>query len=294
MSDVAFLGLGAMGSRMAAHLIKAGHSVTVWNRTPSATEPMVRLGASAAATPRAAAATADYVLTMVRDDEASRGVWLDPATGALAGMRPSAVAIESSTVSPDWVRTLGRILAERNLAFIEAPVSGSRPQADAAQLVFLVGGEDAVFRKTEALLAHMGQPVHHVGPLGAGAVAKLATNALMGIEVTALAELFGMLQHNGADTDRILKALSTTAVWSPMLARAATSMTARAFAPQFPVDLIAKDFRYALAAAGGEASAPVTAAAHAVFRRAGERGWEKENMTVVLRLYDPDGEPTPR
>ena len=98
MSKISVLGLGAMGARMAAHLIKAGHDVTVWNRTADATKPLVAAGATQAQTPREAAAGAAFVVAMVRDDDASRRVWLDPDNGALAGMAAGAVAIESSTL----------------------------------------------------------------------------------------------------------------------------------------------------------------------------------------------------
>src|SRR2546426_667498 len=116
MAEIAFLGLGAMGSRMAANLVKAGHRVTVWNRSPQACDPLVALGAKAAASPRAAASGAAFVIAMVRDDrddDASRDVWQNPERGALAGMKQDAIAIESSTVTPQWSRTLGGQASER-------------------------------------------------------------------------------------------------------------------------------------------------------------------------------------
>jgi 3-hydroxyisobutyrate dehydrogenase len=108
MVDVAVLGLGAMGSRMASNLLKAGHRVVVWNRTPGAAKALVEVGARQAQSPKEAAAGAAFVIAMLRDDEASRQVWLDPESGALAGMERGSVAIESSTLSPRWIRELGR------------------------------------------------------------------------------------------------------------------------------------------------------------------------------------------
>ena len=121
MSNIAFLGLGAMGSRMAAHLIKAGHKLTVWNRTPKAAEALLAAGATWAKTPAEAARGADFVIAMVRDDAASRSVWCDPATGALAAMQPGAIAIESSTLSVCWMRELGRLAQACRIGFVEAP-----------------------------------------------------------------------------------------------------------------------------------------------------------------------------
>src|SRR5579859_1408157 len=107
MSKIAFLGLGAMGSRMMPHLIKAGHAVTVWNRSPAAAvEAAVARGAQSASTPREAAKGAEFVLTMLTDDDASKAVWMTPDIGALAGLETGAIAIEVSTVSPDWLKSL--------------------------------------------------------------------------------------------------------------------------------------------------------------------------------------------
>jgi len=130
-----------MGSRMAAHLVKAGHDVTVWNRTADATKPLIAAGATQAQTPREAAAGAAFVVAMVRADEASRMVLLDANNGALGGMAAGAVALESSTLTPGRVRELGHAVAERGVALLEAPVSGSRDQTDAGNcLACLVDG----------------------------------------------------------------------------------------------------------------------------------------------------------
>jgi hypothetical protein len=125
MSKVAFLGLGAMGSRMAANLLKAGRTVTVWNRSPAAAEALVASGARKASSPKEAAKGADFVFAIVRDDDASQNVWLDSTNGALAGMHPGAVAIESSTLTPEWIRELSEHFSAKGISLLDAPVSGS-------------------------------------------------------------------------------------------------------------------------------------------------------------------------
>ncbi|BEV14362.1 NAD(P)-dependent oxidoreductase [Herbaspirillum sp. DW155] len=290
MSKIAVLGLGAMGSRMAANLIKAGHAVTVWNRSAAAAEELVAAGAALAATPKQAAAGADFVMAMVRDDQASRQVWLDPDTGALAGMAAGAIALESSTLTVKWIRELGAQAAARRIDLLEAPVSGSTPQAEAAQLVYLVGGEVDTLTHAAPILTAMGSAIRHVGPLGSGALAKLTTNTLLGIQVAVLGELVGMLQHSGADVARVLDAVAITPVWSPVAGRISGSMLAGNFAPQFPIELIEKDFGYTLQAAGSDVVAPTIAAARSVFRAAIERGLGDENMTAVVKL---SAEPSP-
>ena len=149
---VAVLGMGAMGSRMAAALLRAGHSVVVWNRTEDRTRPLIDQGATLAKSPRSAAAESEAVLAMVRDDAASRHVWLSPDGGALSAMSKEAVGIESSTLSVAWVRELSSIFASRQVPFLDAPVVGTRAQADNAALIHLVGGDRA------PLLVHLDPP----------------------------------------------------------------------------------------------------------------------------------------
>jgi 3-hydroxyisobutyrate dehydrogenase len=285
MTKVTVLGLGAMGSRMAANLLKAGHAVTVWNRSPEAAKTLVTAGAKLAASPKAAAQGADVVIAMVRDDDASRDLWLSPETGAFAGLSQGAVAIESSTLTANWARTLGEEAKQRGLTFLEAPVAGSRPQAEAARLVYFVGGDAAAAARAEPILKAMGSAIHHVGPLGFGALVKLTTNALMGVQVTVFAEIIGLLKGVGADPAAVLKAMSSTPAWSPSANYLTGTMLAGNFTPQFPVELIEKDFGYVLREVSGPEAAPTIAAARGVFQRAIERGLGGDNMTGVVRLF---------
>jgi len=273
-----------MGARMAARLIKAGHEVTVWNRTAEATKPLVAAGATPARTPKEAAAGAAFVLAMLRDDDASREVWLDRDNGAFAGIATGAVAIESSTLTAGWIRELGHSIAERGVALLEAPVSGSRVQADAGQLVYFVGGDDTTLARAEPVLKAMGSAIHYVGPLGSGALVKLSTNALLGVQITVLAELIGLLRRSGADACRALQAVAGTVVWSPVANYLSGSMLTGDFSPQFPVELIEKDFNYTVQAAGSAEAAPTIAAARDVFRDAIAAGLGELNMTAVVKL----------
>ncbi len=283
---VAFLGLGAMGSRMAANLLQAGYSVTVWNRSPQAAEPLVAGGAQRAATPREAADGAAFVIVMVTDDAASAAVWRDPASGALAGLSADAVAIESSTVTPGWIATLAAAVAERGARLLDAPVAGSLPQAEARQLVAMVGGDTVAYDAALPVLTAMAGTVHHAGTHGQGAVLKLAVNALLGIQVAAVGELLGYLAKSGLDPAHAVDIIATIPVASPAAMGAARLMLARDFAPRFPVELIAKDFRYAAAsAAQAGASLPVTDAAGAQFEKLHAAGFGAENMNAVLRLF---------
>jgi 3-hydroxyisobutyrate dehydrogenase and related beta-hydroxyacid dehydrogenases len=282
--SIAVLGLGAMGSRMAANLLKAGFDVVVWNRTALAAADLVAAGVKQATTPKEAAIGADFVMAMLRDDDASRQVWLDSETGALAGMKSGSIAIESSTLTPGWIRQLGEVLSAKGVSLLEAPVSGSRPQAETGQLIYLIGGDLEVLAQTESVLKVMGTTIQYVGALGAGALVKLCTNTLLGIQVTVLAELIGILKHAGMDAANALAAVSKTSVWSPVANYLSGSMLTENFTPQFPIELIEKDFRYILEA-GEQPYAPTIKAAQSLFLDAMTKGYGKENMTGVVQLF---------
>ncbi|MCV0440918.1 MAG: NAD(P)-dependent oxidoreductase [Hydrogenophaga sp.] len=286
MSRITVLGLGAMGSRMAIRLLGAGHAVTVWNRSPQATVPLRTLGALIAETPIQAVESAELVISMVFDDTASRSVWLDEQTGALAGLAPTALAIESSTLTPGWLQELGAAMKVRNIAFVDAPVAGSRPQADAGQLIFMAGGETAAVERVRSILLQLGGALHHVGPLGSGAWLKLVVNALFATQVAAMAEQLALLRAAGVDAERALGALKAMPVLSAAAGGAATLMLARNYTPQAPVDLITKDLTYALNSAEHVGTAlPVTEAVAQRFMAAAVAGFGPENLVAVMKLH---------
>jgi 3-hydroxyisobutyrate dehydrogenase-like beta-hydroxyacid dehydrogenase len=285
---------------MAHRLLDAGHAVTVWNRDPARAEALVAAGARQARTPREAATGAAVVLSMVRDDAASRTVWFGhdaaaadgamPAStvhrdGALAGLGADAIALESSTVTPAWIAMLGAAVTARGATLLDAPVVGSRPQAEAGQLVHLVGGDATAFARAHPLLAVLGGAAHHVGALGAGATTKLVVNALFAVQVAAVAELLRLGATHGLDRARTVEVLGALAVTSPAAKGAMALMQAGADAPQFPIELVVKDLAYAVALGEGVPVQPaMTAAAHAVFAAAAAQGLGDRNITAVRLL----------
>jgi 3-hydroxyisobutyrate dehydrogenase-like beta-hydroxyacid dehydrogenase len=283
--QIAFLGLGAMGARMAARLLDAGHALTVWNRSDGPVGAF-RDRAAVAATPREAAAGADLVIAMVTDDGASRAVWTGP-DGALAGLAEGAVAAEMSTLTPGWVREWAGLVAEAGGRPLDAPVSGSRPQAEGATLVVLVGGEGDALEAARPAFEAIGKSVQHVGGTGTGALVKLAVNALMGVGVAAAAELLAALRRSGIDETTAAEVIGATPAAAPVVATAMRLMADRAHDPLFPVELLDKDLRYALhVAAEAGSPAPLVAAARAQFEAAREAGLGGKNMTAVATLYD--------
>jgi 3-hydroxyisobutyrate dehydrogenase len=286
MTKIAFLGLGAMGQRMAANLVKAGHAVTVWNRDGAKAEVFCKTGARMVGTPRAAAVGADIVFTMVTDDDAARTVWLDRETGALAGMAPGAIAIECSTVTPAWIRALGAAAADSGVVLLDAPVAGSRPQAEAGQLVFMVGGDSAAFARAEPVLAALAAKVMHVGPLGQGAVLKLAVNTLFAAQLESVAELLGFLGRNGFQAEQAAELLSAFPIVAPPIAGAARMMAARNTTPLFTIDLIEKDLGYIIdTAKASGADLPGAESARAAFRKAQGQGLGQSNVSGLAAVF---------
>lgn len=275
---ISILGLGAMGRRMAERAVTAGHDVTVWSRSSS---PRLD-GARSSPSADDAVAECDVAFSMVTDDAASKAVWLDE--GALDALPSTAVGIESSTVSRSWSLELAEAASARGTAFLDAPVLGSRPQAEAGQLIFLVGGEAAHLAQVRPVLEDFGGAVYHVGDAGAGASAKLVANGLFGIQVAALGELIGAADSWSEDAARIIEILSQTPVVSPAAAAAAQGMLSGRFPAAFPIDLVAKDFSLLTADLDAD-SAPIARATRDVYRSARDRGFGQHNITGVVQLY---------
>jgi 3-hydroxyisobutyrate dehydrogenase len=283
LTKVAFLGLGAMGQRMARRLSDAGVALTVWSRSGSTRSELQ--GVTHAPTIAAAVAGADVVMAMVRDDAASREVWLGPE-GACAHLRQGAIAVEHSTLAPAWITELSAALHSAGALFVEAPVVGSRPQAESGNLIFLAGGPSETLARVRPLLAAMGSAVHHLGDAPAGAHTKLIVNTLFAVQVAALAELLGLGAKAGLNASALLEVLSGLPVLSGAAKGAAAGMVAGAFEPMFPVELVTKDLRYALTAAeSAGAQLPIGKSAHGVFEAGLTSGLGGENLTAVTKLY---------
>jgi len=288
MNKVAFIGLGAMGSRMAANLLKGGYTVTVYDLYAEAAKQLVSAGAKLASSPHQAAEGNDFVFTMVRDDEVSRQVWLDAATGAVAGMKEGAVAIECSTLTPAWVRELGSAINKAGFALLEAPVSGSTPQAENAELVFLTGGDVKTLNQAKPVLKALGSKIEYAGPWGAGALAKLVTNTFMGVQLATLAEMIGMLKRQGVDPKLVLGAVASTPLWNPHLTNDAASMLSSNFETHFPITLLEKDLNYTVKTAGGDAFVPTVSTVRGLFQKAIDEQLGAMNMTAVVKLFDKE------
>jgi 3-hydroxyisobutyrate dehydrogenase len=280
--NVALLGLGTMGAGMAANLLKAGFSLTVYNRTAAKAQALVGAGAHFASTPTAAAKGASVIISMLADDAASREVWLGEK-GALEEAEKNAVLIESSTVSPAWVAELAAIAAQRGPHFLDAPVTGSRMQAEAGQLSFLVGGSDAALEKATPVLKAMSKEIVHLGPVGSGAKMKLINNFLCGVQVASLAEGLTWIERSGLDREKALSVLKSGAPGSPLLGAISARMVSKKYDVNFLLRLMTKDLLYAQnEATGCNVDLKTAEVARSLFEVAIAQGFGDEDMSSVI------------
>ena len=279
---VAILGLGTMGMGMAKNLLKSGFTVHAYNRTRAKAEPLAAEGAHIHETPADAARAADIIIAMLSDDNASRAAWTGPQ-GALAIAKAGAVLIDSSTITPRWVEELAELAKVRGLEFLDAPVTGSKPQAEGKQLNFLVGGEANTLERARPALEAMGQSVIHLGPVGSGARLKLINNFLCGVQVASLAEAVVWIERSGLNREQALDFLKKAAPGSPLLAGVSARMVEATYGVNFFLSLMKKDMNYAQADAKTLGIELRTAAsAESRFEEAVQAGFAEKDMSAVV------------
>jgi 3-hydroxyisobutyrate dehydrogenase-like beta-hydroxyacid dehydrogenase len=233
-----------MGSRIANRLLDAGHRVYATNRTAAKAQPLVERGLVWLGTPREVAASADVVLSMVTDDEALEAIAVGPQ-GLLGGLTPDQVYVDMSTVSPQASRQLAERVRARGARMLDAPVSGSIPQAESGTLAIMVGGERDAVAAVEPLLRELGQTVTHIGPNGQGLVLKLAINISLAVQTLAFSEGLLLAERAGVDPEVAAEAMSTSSIGSPMLRARIPLLLELPEHAWFDVELMQKDIRLA-------------------------------------------------
>jgi len=288
---IGFIGLGLMGRPMALNLLKAGHSVTVWNRTASRAEELVAAGATLAASPREVAAASEVLLTIVSDPPALEEVlWGHEGEddGALAGLRPGALYIDSSTVSPSLARRVSAACAARNARFLDAPVTGGDWGAREGNLVFMVGGDPEALREAEPVLGVLGKRWFHLGPNGAGQTVKLAMNALLALQVDAMAEALALVTRSGLRGEQLIEVMQSSMARSGVLDIKSPLMVKGEFKPSFPLRLMHKDLGLALDLANQlGVPLPATAAARETYSAVKGQSAEDVDYSAVIRFWKP-------
>jgi len=241
---IGFAGLGIMGRPMAHNLLRAGYSLTVWNRSPGPAQELAAAGAAVAGSPAELAAGADIVITMLRDTAAVEQVVLGDA-GLLAGLRPGAIYVDMSSISPLATRRIAERLAARGVAMLDAPVSGGEIGAREGTLAIMVGGPAEALARVRPVLEVLGSRIVHLGEVGAGQVAKACNQLVVAVTIGAVAEALLLARAAGVDPARVREALLGGFAQSRVLELHGQRMLAHQFAPGFRAALQLKDLAIA-------------------------------------------------
>lgn len=286
---IGLIGLGLMGRPMGMNLLKAGHSLTVWNRTAARADELVAAGAVLAKTPREVATASDVLLSMVSDPPALESVlWGHDGKndGALGGLKAGSIYIDSSTVSPALVKRISAACQERGVRYLDAPVTGGDWGAREGNLVFMIGGDAETLKEAEPILGVMGKKWFHLGPNGAGQTIKLAMNAILALEVGAVAEAIGLVTKAGLQGEQLFEVLQASMGRSGLLDLKTPLMLKGDYKPSFPLRLMHKDLGLALELANQLGVAlPTTAAAREVYNYVKGEAKEDLDYSAVMRFW---------
>lgn len=259
---VGVVGTGIMGAPMARNLLRAGHAVTVHNRTPARVAPLVDAGATAMPSPRAVAAVVDAVITCVPDTPDVEAVVAGP-DGILAGAASGLLVIDTSTIAPAAARSLAERAAARGVAFLDSPMSGGEQGAIAGTLSLMVGGDREAFDRAAPIFAAIGKTATYMGGPGQGQMTKLVNQVVGAATLAAVAEGIVLGSRAGLDAEALIQAIGGGAASSWMWTQLGPRMQRRDFAPGFMVRLQQKDLRLAIAAAADVgAPLPLTSVVH--------------------------------
>ncbi|HEX9456367.1 MAG TPA: NAD(P)-dependent oxidoreductase [Candidatus Acidoferrum sp.] len=288
-AKVGLIGLGLMGQPIGMNLLKAGHTLTVWNRTSSRADSLVALGAKLATSPKEVAAASDVLLTIVSDPPALESIlWGADGkeSGALAGLKPGSTYIDSSTVSPALARKIAAACAERSVRFLDAPVTGGDWGAKKGELIFMVGGDAGTLKSVEPILGVLGKRWFHLGPNGAGQTIKLAMNMILALQVDALAEALALVTRAGLKGEDLVEVMQSSMARSGVLDVKAPNLLKGEYKPSFPLRLMHKDLGLALELANQIGVAlPATAAARETYNYVKGAAKEDLDYSAVMKFW---------
>jgi 3-hydroxyisobutyrate dehydrogenase-like beta-hydroxyacid dehydrogenase len=282
---IGFVGLGIMGSAMASNLLKASFKVTIWNRSPDKCLPLIDLGATVAASPRAVAESSDVVIAMMANPASVLSV-RDGAEGLIVGLSPGKCYVDMSTIDADTSLESYRLAHEKGALFLEAPVAGSRKPAEDATLTIMAAGDRELFESSLPVLEKMGTKILFLGETGKASRMKLANNLVMCGMLTALSEGIALAAGSGLDTAQLLEVLDSGAVANPMFRLKGPQIAAnKEFPTAFPLKHMQKDLRLALQLAE-EVGQPLfaTATINELYKTALAQGLGDEDFAAVSRV----------
>ena len=279
---VAFFGLGIMGHAMATNLVKAGHEVTVWNRTPG---KLVE-GAGVAPTPAVAAQGAEVVWMCVSDTAAVEQI-LFGSEGVEQSLAEGMIIADSSTISPSATVKFAERVRNKGAHYVDAPMTGSKIGAANGTLIFMVGGEESIVEQLNPLFAAMGKKIFRMGEIGKGQATKLAMNLQIALIFEGFAEALTLATKLGVDSKQLVSLIEATMVKSGVVEYKAPFVLQRDFTPNFPLRLMHKDIRLALEAAkDARVKLPALETVEEVYEMASEEGHSDEDYAATLTLLE--------
>jgi 3-hydroxyisobutyrate dehydrogenase len=286
MTAIAFIGLGTMGSPMAANLLRHHYAVTVYNRTPGKADGLLQAGATAASTPREAAGSADVVISIISNDSAVEEVYYGEQ-GVLAGLKPGATVIDSSTVSPSLARRLAKDIAAKGASFLDAPVTGSKDGATDGTLLFMVGGDRETVEANRDIFLAMGREIVYMGESGSGATAKLCHNTIVGINAAGLIEGMSIAAKGGLDMEAFLRVVQGGGAASKQADLKGKKVIAGDYSVQFALSLMLKDLKLSSVLSDGMGvPTPMLEAAKSLFQAGQAKGYGDEDLAALARVYE--------
>lgn len=286
MERIAYLGLGTMGSGMAANLVKAGYPVTVWNRTVEKSEPLVKIGATKASTPAEAVADVNVVMYCLSNDDAVEAV-LSSDVGVLEGVHSGQIAMDMSTVHPDTSRREAEAYRERGVEFLDAPVFGSKDEAREGGLWIVVGGNNGVFEHVRPILEPLSVSVHYMGRTGMGTSMKLVGNLIVAAQIEAVGEALILAKKAGLDPNDVMDVLDVVDFRSPLINGVGRSLVERDFTTSFALRHMLKDANLiARFAEQLQSPTPEAAAVRETLKVAVNQGWGDENASALIKALE--------
>jgi 3-hydroxyisobutyrate dehydrogenase-like beta-hydroxyacid dehydrogenase len=286
MEKIAYLGLGIMGSGMAANLIEAGYPVTVWNRTTEKTEPFVEMGAKSASSPSEAVADVDVVMYCLSNDDAVESV-LYSDRGVMEGVHSGQIAVDMSTVHPDTSRREAEAYAQRGVEFLDAPVFGSKGEARDGGLWIMVGGNEGVFEHVKPILEPLSASVHYMGGTGKGTSMKLVGNLIVAAQMEAVGEALILAKKAGLNPHDVMDLLDVVDFRSPLISGVGRSLIERDFTTFFALQHMLKDANL-IARFAEELRSPTPEAAvvRETLKAAVNQGWGDENASALIKVLE--------
>lgn len=283
---IAFIGLGNMGGHMVRHLLRAGHIVTVYARRAGALQPFVKVGAIAANSALDAALGADFIFTNVTTTADVEAVLL-AELGAIHSAKAGAIVCDFSTIDANATRSIAAVFAEKNIQFLDCPVSGGTAAVEAAALTIFVGGKADALKRVRPLLELLGKNIFHMGDVGAGQITKACNQIVQVVNIQGIAEAMLLAQNNGVETAKVVDALMAGMAGSKMLDLMGHKMAARDFAAGIEARLHYKDFGLVRnLATQQDLPMPAVALVHQQLSTLMGQGWGTMDTSNLLRVLE--------